>query len=137
MIGTKTSSVLNIVVYGTWFVYVNRKIPNTSFLTGEKVPGTHLLQPSYTQVTLTDCSHQPEEEGSCDALHSSLHTTEGFLHFPYLTTHKNNCADCRNGITEFSGFETMTFPKVYLETGYRPMPIWQVTLVKLASADSP
>ncbi len=42
---------------------------------------------------------------------SSLHTTEGVLHFPSLTTRKKNCAYRRNGITEsFCGFETVTFP---------------------------
>ncbi len=66
-IGAKTSS-----------VYVTGKISiwqTLCFSTGEKVPGIHLLRPSsYTQVTLNDCSHQPEEEGSCDPF--ALHCTQ-------------------------------------------------------------
>ncbi len=61
------------------FVYVTGKISiwqTLCFSTGEKVPGIHLLRPSsYTQVTLNDCSHQPEEEeGSCDPF--ALHCTQ-------------------------------------------------------------
>ncbi len=78
-IGAKTSSVQNIVVYGTWLVCVTRKISirqTSCFSTGENVPGIHLLRPSsYTQVTLTDCSsQQPEEEGPCDSF--ALHCTQ-------------------------------------------------------------
>ncbi len=45
-IGAKTSPVRNIIVYGTWLVYVTGKIPirqTWCFLTGEKVPVIYLI----------------------------------------------------------------------------------------------
>ncbi len=45
------------------------------FFDGEKVAGINLLRPSSnTQLTLTNCSHQPEGEGPCDSF--ALHCTK-------------------------------------------------------------
>ncbi len=79
-IGSKTSSVRNIVVYETWLVSVTGKnsIRQIScFSTREKVPGIHLFRHhSHRWLSLTAASsHQPEGEGPCDSC-ALLLTTE-------------------------------------------------------------
>ncbi len=69
-IGAKTSSVRNIVVYGTWLVYVTGKIPYGRLLVfgrGKKFQvfisfGHH---PTHNWVSLTDCKqHRTQRRGS-------------------------------------------------------------------------
>ncbi len=60
-IGAKTSSVRNIVVYGTWLVYVTGKIPYGRlcvFGQGKKFQGFISFghHPTHNWVSLTDCS---------------------------------------------------------------------------------
>ncbi len=93
-IGDKTSSVRNIIVYGTWLVYETGKILYGRlrvFRRGKKFQGFisfgHHHIHTHSWLSLTARSLAPAEGGGVVWLvHSSLHTTEGVLHFPFLTT---------------------------------------------------
>ncbi len=105
-IGAKTSSSKDHRCVRTWLVYVSEIFHTADFVffNSGKVAGIHLLrQLSNTQLTLTDCSHQPEGEGPCDlfALHCTLRESCTFRLWRLI----KKCAYRRNGIMEnLSGF---------------------------------
>ncbi len=123
VIGAKTSSVRNIVVYGTWLFYITRKFSIRQTSCSSTVESCRDSSSSTIIIHTADshCSHQSEGEGPCDSF--ALHCTQlrESCTFRLWRLIKKLCIPQRLKIWVVLKpwlFQTV----VYLETGYRPMP---------------